>query len=389
MVSILNRDFRHPADGWYMIEPKGEHPNPACGVLQVIDDEAAQAIVEAFNGQAQAADFPGMLIDHEHFSHHQDKETRAFGWLTRLAGRADGIYGQIRWSDTGRAAVDGGDYRFFSTEYDAAKAEALNAARGDACPTSSLKRIRPLCLAGLTLTNRPNNKGGKPITNRAEAGDQRPEAGGANNRSSSLEPAASSLDTFAGAASAAPAASNQAGRDAPQNHKPMNRLTEQLGLAAEASEETVLEAVIAIMNRASAAEAELKGAKESAEKLRQQNQLLLETQIDSDLALHKNRFPSEQRENWKQLLTLNRQTALQALAALPETEPAGPANPVTRLVVNRAAARTPADPASPPAGDPLRAAVEDYRLRNRCSFEQAWNAVHREKPELFKMEQDS
>jgi hypothetical protein len=24
---ILNREFQHPADGWYHIEPKGEHPS--------------------------------------------------------------------------------------------------------------------------------------------------------------------------------------------------------------------------------------------------------------------------------------------------------------------------------------------------------------------------
>ena len=67
-----------------------------------------------------------MLIDHEHFSHDADKETRAFGWLTRLQNREDGIYGQVRWSATGKAAVDGGDYRFFSTEYDPENLAVLN-----------------------------------------------------------------------------------------------------------------------------------------------------------------------------------------------------------------------------------------------------------------------
>ena len=54
--------------------------------------------------------------------------------------------------------MDGGDYRFFSTEYDLA--DMVNAGQG---------RARPMRLNGLTLTNAPNNKGGRPITNRAQS----------------------------------------------------------------------------------------------------------------------------------------------------------------------------------------------------------------------------
>src|SRR5438128_1820956 len=116
---ILNRDYQHPADGWYHLEPLGEHPNTAAGVVQVIDMKAIDSIVRGFNADADAGRLPHgaeMLVDHEHFSHDAEKETRAFGWLNRLQARPDGIYGQVRWTTTGRAAVDGGDYRFFSTE---------------------------------------------------------------------------------------------------------------------------------------------------------------------------------------------------------------------------------------------------------------------------------
>src|SRR5262245_42711911 len=125
---ILNRDFQHPADGWYMIEPAGEHPNADGGVVQVIDGEAGERIVNRFNADAEAGTLSHgheMLIDHEHFKHDLEKETIAYGWLTRLQNRADGIYGQIRWTDTGKPAVDGGSYRFFSTEYDLRDAKLL------------------------------------------------------------------------------------------------------------------------------------------------------------------------------------------------------------------------------------------------------------------------
>ena len=69
-----------------------------------MDDDACQTIVNRFNADAEAGTLSHgqeMLIDHEHFRHDADKETIAYGWLTRLQNRDDGIYGQIRWSATG------------------------------------------------------------------------------------------------------------------------------------------------------------------------------------------------------------------------------------------------------------------------------------------------
>ena len=158
MITILNRDFQHPTDGWYMIEAAGTHPNRAAGVVQVIDKDATESIVNKFNQDAKAGTLrhgSEMLIDHEHFSDQPDQETRAYGWLQELQNRDDGVYGKIRWTTTGKAAVDGGDYRFFSTEYSSDALEKLDG-----------KKVRPLRLGGLTLTNMNNNRGQKPITNR-------------------------------------------------------------------------------------------------------------------------------------------------------------------------------------------------------------------------------
>jgi phage I-like protein len=215
-ATILNREFKHPADGWYQIEPKGDHPNRAAGIIQVIDDEAAATIVNRFNADAEAGSLRHgneLLIDHEHFSADSDKESRAYGWLTRLENRADGIYGQIRWTVTGKAAVDGGDYRFFSTEYDRADLKALNSGKP--------RKVRPLRLDGLSLTNMNNNRGQKPITNRL---------GGANNFPGSREPADSKQ-------------TNQ------QKAQSMKSVCTLLGLSAEADETSVHAAVAKIMNR--------------------------------------------------------------------------------------------------------------------------------------------
>jgi phage I-like protein len=155
----MNTDFQHPDDGWYQIEAKGEHTNARAKVIQVMDDDAISSIVKNFNKEASQPGFEGMLIDQEHFKHDDEKATTAFGWLMRLQARGDGVYGQIRWTRTGQAAVDGGDYRHFSTEFDIKDCEEIPG-------KGKIKRLRPLRLDGLTLTNFNNNKGQKPITNR-------------------------------------------------------------------------------------------------------------------------------------------------------------------------------------------------------------------------------
>jgi hypothetical protein len=151
--------FSHPADSWYQIEAPGEHPNARAGVVQVIDNRAVDSIVTTFNREADTQpNFAGMLIDIDHLKHDEDHDTRAYGWLMCLRNRGGILEGQIRWTGTGQTAVDNGEWRFFSTEYDLKDMEVLS--------NSKPRRVRPLRLDGLTLTNVPNNKGARPITNR-------------------------------------------------------------------------------------------------------------------------------------------------------------------------------------------------------------------------------
>jgi hypothetical protein len=135
--------------------------------------------------------------------------------------------------------VDGGDYRFFSTEYDPSDLKVLN-------PGIS-NRARPSKLDGLTLTNDPNNKGGKPITNRQ----------------------------------------NEFRRDVPADNnkgKTMKSVASLLGLSAEASEETILAEVTKLRNRAIGAEEKLTPAQLRITALETENTTLLTEQIDADFA---------------------------------------------------------------------------------------------------------
>jgi len=251
-----DRGFEHPADGWYHIEPKGNHPNQAGKIIQVIDDAACQSVVNRFNQDANAGRLSHgheMLIDHEHFKHDTGKETLAYGWLQRLERRDEGIFGRIRWSATGQKAVDGGDYRFFSTEYDPADLETLND-----------RRVRPLRLAGLTLTNDPNNKGARPITNRQGAGAHGPAGVAAPAPFNPIAPESSAgRNADQAAANGSPHETfNRVGQDSPggsdavttkqkENQRKilMKNIATKLGLAAEASEDAILAEVTKLLNR--------------------------------------------------------------------------------------------------------------------------------------------
>lgn len=362
-ATILNRDFTHPSDGWYMIEPRGEHPNRDANVIQVIDDESANSVVNRFNLDAAAGALSHgheMLIDHEHFKHDAEKETRAYGWLTHLANRADGIYGQIRWTTTGKAAVDGGDYRFFSTEYDPRDLKILNSVNS----VNSVKRIRPLRLDGLTLTNSPNNKGGKPITNRK---DFRP----------GMVPAA----------------------DEPTNTKDkMKSVCTRLGLSADASEDAVLAELNKLFNRTETAEkaiTELPTLKNRNTELETRNTELLGEQVDALLDAHgvkeekiRNRaraaiLPLKNREERVSFLTDFGFKPVEA--GKPQQQQRG------SVILNRGESKTPGERASVATeqvdeqalANKAEAEVQSYKLMNRCTYTEARNAVRMQKPELF------
>jgi phage I-like protein len=280
-AKILNKGFEHPVDGWYEIEALGRHPNRAAGIVQVIDGEAAMAIANRFNEDAAAGNLRHgneLLIDHEHFKEQEDKESVAYGWLTQLQNRADGIYGQIRWTGTGQKAVDGGDYRFFSTEYEPGDCQVVKNRTGLTGKTG-LTEMRPMRLAGLSLTNMHNNRGQRPITNRGEqptANTQHP--------TSKEEAFRRALELAAGSEIKNREASDALAAQKQKEIDDMKLVATKLGLSADASEEVVLVAMDKIVNRATQAEGQVAPLTLKITELESQNATLLGEQIVSDLA---------------------------------------------------------------------------------------------------------
>jgi phage I-like protein len=140
--------FELPADGWYQISAKGEFPHKPTGLLQVIDDDACRRMLDRFHGESATPNFPGLLVDFDHFSLDQDKPTEAAGWIVGLEPRSTGLWAQIRWTDRGAESVRGGRYRFISPVW-----------RQDDCEKMENNRVRPTRLLNCALTNDPNITG--------------------------------------------------------------------------------------------------------------------------------------------------------------------------------------------------------------------------------------
>jgi phage I-like protein len=259
---ILNRQGTLPTDGWYEIETAGQHFNATAGVVQALDAEAFASIVNRFATAAAKPNFAGLLIDQDHFSLDPEKSSEAFGWLKEVRNREGHLEGRIEWTDIGQPAVEKGRFKFFSTVYEAADVVKIG--------TKKIKNrdypvVRPLALDRLALTNDPNNKGGKPISNRA---------------------------------------GKSASEEENQNHTMLTKLIPLLALAADATEDVALAQVQALKNRAATADA-----------LKAERDTLLAAQVETDLEKYKNRFKPENREKIKAALIANRATTVELLEA--------------------------------------------------------------------------
>ncbi len=155
-MQLLTNSFQLPADGWYQISSLGEFPHNPTGLVQIVDEASCRSMVDSFHAAAQQPNFAGLLIDFDHFSLERDKPSEAAGWITSLEQRPDGLWAQIRWSDSGQQAVTGGRYRFISPVW-----------KQDECEMLGNNRVRPLKLVNAAVTNDPNIRGMIPLSNRA------------------------------------------------------------------------------------------------------------------------------------------------------------------------------------------------------------------------------
>lgn len=320
---ILNREGTMPSDGWYQIEVAGEHPAGE-GRMQVIDQLAMESIVNSFREEKkrQGEYFTGLLVDRDHLSHDLAQTTEAMAWVKDVDIRNGELHAQLDFTSTGREAVEGKVYKFFSTEYPADGLENI----GDG-------RVRPRRLSGLALTNRPNNRGGKPISNRAD------DLGGGQTKETKPSETQPSMTTIA----------------------------EKLGLPADADEAAITAAITALIQERD----ELKKTT---------------TEAAADAVMNRvgNRIPEAARPHWREQLIANRAATEKLIDA---SFPAASAAPAP-AIHNRGAASPPpvektmgTDSAS--KATEQEAYVRGIMNRSSCGYSKAWEQAKLEKPDLF------
>lgn len=285
---IFNR-FALSPDGLIHLAPFGDHPHK--NGLQRFDRAAGEAILAAYN----AAGRPELLIDFDHESHDNDKSTEAAGWIANLELRADGLWAKPRWSDTGEAAVRNGRFRYTSPVW--------------ACDEAPGGILVPIELIDVALTNKPNLKNLKPISNRKTENNQH-----------------STTAT-------------------------MDKIKKALGLPETATDEEILAAIEALTGDKAALETEVAANRE----------------VEALALCDKHGISDEaKRTELKTLYLANRDAAKKIFSLLPEKPvTAAPAKSVP--LTNRAAPKNPENPAGAAAdADDAKASRHAAKLRNRA-----------------------
>ena len=343
LTPLFNRAGELPADAWFQVVPRGEWPHTGESGkqrLQVIDDAALDAMVNSFK--------PKVLVDQEHFSYDSEKSSEAFGWIAEVQKRADGLYGRIEWTDLGTTAIANKRYRFASPVWLPRDVQSLEG-----------NKVRPTRLDSVGLTNTPNMVGILPLTNREEF--RRTVAADSNHN---------------------------------QNQAPMKNIAALLGLTAEASEDSILTAVNALKNRASSAETKVPEL--STENGAMKNRIATQDAEAIEAEFDARNVDEAKRTKLKPVLAAmknreERVSFLDEVIGEPGAEEAAPAvtTQTGKPVLNRSGAGTPkpgkgaAAPNEQELAQKMNAEVQEYKLANRCSFDQAFNAVRAKKPELF------
>jgi phage I-like protein len=363
MKPLLNRDFSLPPDGFVQAVPRGHFPiwipvararhiknmdksifkglddaTQIC-LVQIVDEAACAAIQNRFEQEAQAPNFAGLLFDYDHFSCESDQSSEAAAWGEEMQNRADGIYIRPRWAGEGEAKVKSGAFRFLSPVWEPWDCEYIGN-----------REIRPLHLDRIGVTNDPNMKSIKPLSNRAAEmpAQTAPEPG---------EKGTAAMD-----------------------YKAM--LVKLLGLKPEANDAEIGAACDAapaeMENRKNESDA-LKNRAETAEqKLAAAEKLALEAQVEKDLDRFKDKIAN--RDAAKALLLANRDQVVKTFEAL------APLALANVKVLNRADGQTPPPAAEAQATRLSNQAtfIEEVKVKNRCSSQAEANELARRlKPELF------
>jgi len=314
-ATLLNRFTISAQDGWTLLAPHGDHPHP--DGLQRVNADAVSRMLAAWDADGR----PEIPIDFDHRTYTRTDDTESAGWIQALEARANGLYGRVRWTDAGEAALQGGRYRQLSPTWLVRTADSMD--------HGATRVVAPVKLLNVALTNQPNIQGLPMLSN-----------------------------------------SQRASAPNPKTETVMNDVYKALGLKDGATEQEAAKAVAdlkareaTLQNRCNELEGELKTVRNA--------------QVEADLKSYADVIEDE--ESAKTMLLHNREAAVKIFESTRRR-----LGTPSETLSNRQPPKAPgkADPETPLAIRQAEA-VEKTRLANRCTFTEAWNLTRREKPELF------
>jgi hypothetical protein len=115
-----------------------------------VDEKAVQAMANEF--QKPAGKLGRMFVGRPIWMGHHDldpkeyPDSKAYGWITDMEARADGLYAKAKWTPQGKELLESGQYKFHSPYWEV---DLIGRERG-----RNVYRPNKLLSAG--LTNEPN-----------------------------------------------------------------------------------------------------------------------------------------------------------------------------------------------------------------------------------------
>lgn len=320
------------------IVPRGELFNKAANITQVLDDTALNSILADLNDVK--AKNGGLYLGEEHFIYNSEARSEAFAWAKKFELDAQGIWAvDPEYTDVGAPAIKNRRYKWTSFVADAEIPGAVQKLANN--------KVRILKIDTVGFTNYANGKSLlTPITNREK--------------------------DFADVS--ASAASNQQ----QQNERTitMKSIAQKLGLAAEASEDAILAEVTKLQNRNTTLEPL------DAENTTLKNRI---KEIDAEAVatmLDAHGVKDEKIVNRLKPVLLALKNREERVAALTDfgfkpVETKAPVAGKSQLHLNRqdggngnAGAANESELIQ--QGETL---IQEYKLKNRCSYQDARNAI--------------
>jgi uncharacterized Zn finger protein (UPF0148 family) len=348
--------------------PRGELPNKAAGVVQVLDEQALNSILTDL--RSTKAKNGGLYLGEEHFIYNADMSSQAFAWAKEFEKDDQGIWATVyEPTDVGATALKNKRFKWTSFVADAEQPGAVQSLGNG--------RVRILKIDTVGFTNFPNGKALlTPLSNRTgtpSTGSACPDCGcqGVACDDPGNLRCPDCKNNFAVSREPADSTANQNIKN-----KKMKTVCTLLGLSAEADEQSVHAAVTKLQNRVT----ELTPLADENTKLQNRLTATESEAVDALLTEHGIKEPKMINRLKPALVPLaNRADRLAYLADLGHKPLDAKAPAGTQHIINRGDGKQPA------AGEPDAKALAE-KITNRANelvaggmkFERAWDQASRE-----------